>query len=194
MQGFIFLIVTVFGVGKIKFAPGTFGSFVAFPLSFLLFQFIGFTDFRFDFAGLTMQENYLVTIPIVIFIFSVIIFFIGWVAANFYIKGKVDHDPSEVVIDEVAGQMLVIAFILPSLAMMMDSKQLNIDQTFLEFMILFALPFGLFRLFDIVKPWPIRNVEANFPNAFGIMIDDILAAIFAIIMHYAIVFLILDII
>jgi phosphatidylglycerophosphatase A len=40
--------------------------------------------------------------------------------------------------------------------------------------------FGLFRLFDIVKPWPIRFFDARFKNGFGVMFDDLLAAGYAI--------------
>jgi phosphatidylglycerophosphatase A len=193
MNLFIFLIVTFCGVGKIRFAPGTFGSLAAFPLAFCIFQLVGFLDFRFDFHNLTSQENYLITIPIVIFLSSIKVFFIGWLASYFYIRDLDDHDPSEVVIDEVAGQLFVIAFAIPSLAMVLDSKLAqNFSSGFLEFIVLFLLPFALFRFFDIIKPWPIGNIEANFPNAFGIMIDDIIAAIFAIVMHYAIIFVVLD--
>ena len=44
-----------------------------------------------------------------------------------------------------------------------------------------ALAFGLFRLFDIVKPWPIRIADARMKNGFGVMFDDLLAAIYAIV-------------
>jgi phosphatidylglycerophosphatase A len=40
--------------------------------------------------------------------------------------------------------------------------------------------FGLFRLFDIVKPWPIRFFDARLKNGFGVMFDDLLAAGYAI--------------
>jgi phosphatidylglycerophosphatase A len=192
-KNIIFFIVTVFGVGKIKFAPGTFGSLVAFPLSFLIFQATAFLELRFDFDGFSSKVSYLLTIPIVIFIASIKFFFIGWWASALYIKGKEDHDPSEIVIDEVAGQMLVIALTLPSLPMVLRSNIANnFSSAVIEFLVIFLLPFLLFRLFDIVKPWPIRNIERNFPNAFGVMIDDIVAALFAVVIHYAIILCVLD--
>ena len=43
-----------------------------------------------------------------------------------------------------------------------------------------ALAFGLFRLFDILKPWPIRIADARLKNGFGVMFDDLLAAAYAI--------------
>ena len=189
----VLLTVTIFGLGKIKWAPGTWGSLAAFPLAFIIFQLIGIYDFSFYFMGLTLQENYLITIPIILFISSWVVFAIGVFASHLYIKDKKDHDPSEVVIDEVAGQLLVIAGAVPSVFFMMDSKALEyISNETLELILLFLLPFALFRLFDITKPWPIKSIEDKFPNAFGIMIDDMLAAIFAIIIHYVIIFTILD--
>ena len=43
-----------------------------------------------------------------------------------------------------------------------------------------ALAFALFRLFDILKPWPIRLADAHLKNGFGVMFDDLLAALYAI--------------
>ena len=43
-----------------------------------------------------------------------------------------------------------------------------------------ALAFALFRLFDILKPWPIRQADAHLKNGFGVMFDDLLAALYAI--------------
>ncbi len=43
-----------------------------------------------------------------------------------------------------------------------------------------ATAFALFRLFDILKPWPIRSADARLKNGFGVMFDDLLAAIYAI--------------
>ena len=43
------------------------------------------------------------------------------------------------------------------------------------------LAFGLFRFFDIIKPWPISYIEKRFPDHWGIMLDDVLAGIFAML-------------
>jgi len=43
-----------------------------------------------------------------------------------------------------------------------------------------ALAFALFRLFDILKPWPIRLADTHFKSGFGVMFDDLLAALYAI--------------
>lgn len=50
--------------------------------------------------------------------------------------------------------------------------------------------FLLFRFFDIVKPWPIRWVDKNIHNGFGVMLDDVLAAIASLIVLHLILILI----
>jgi phosphatidylglycerophosphatase A len=69
------------------------------------------------------------------------------------------EDPRTVVIDEAAGQLIALFLLSPQWS-------------------LCAASFLLFRFFDIVKPYPIKRVE-TFPGGFGIMLDDIVAAIFA---------------
>jgi phosphatidylglycerophosphatase A len=62
----------------------------------------------------------------------------------------------------------------------------------INFSFLFVLPFVLFRLFDIIKPWPINWFDKNIKGGIGIMVDDIVAAIFASVTHYAIIFTLID--
>ena len=68
-------------------------------------------------------------------------------------------DPGHVVIDEIAGQMVALLFVVPTLATLVGG-------------------WLLFRLFDIWKPYPIRRLE-RLPGASGIMADDLLAGVFA---------------
>lgn len=89
------------------------------------------------------------------------------VVAGFYICGKAAkdmrvHDHGAIVWDEVAG-LLITMIAAP------------------EGWVWLLVGFGLFRLFDIVKPWPIRWLDAKVEGGFGIMIDDVLAGIFALI-------------
>lgn len=75
-------------------------------------------------------------------------------------------DPGCVVVDELLGQWTAFApFHLTGWTTAMP----------LELLALFAL----FRLFDIVKPWPIRAVERSVPGGLGVMLDDLVAGLFA---------------
>jgi phosphatidylglycerophosphatase A len=71
------------------------------------------------------------------------------------------HDHGGIVFDEIAG-LLLTALALP-------------ENTFFWI----ALAFVLFRIFDIWKPWPIREVDHRLAGGAGIMLDDLIAAVYA---------------
>ena len=95
--------------------------------------------------------------PLVFIVFIFTIFTIGVFAANIIIDHTGEKDPSRVLIDEAAGQWLGL-LILP-------------DGT-----LYIAGAFILFRFLDILKPWPIRQLE-RFPKGWGVMLDDMLAGL-----------------
>lgn len=75
------------------------------------------------------------------------------------------HDPGGIVWDEMVAYWLTVAFIPLHWAWL-------------------AAAFVLFRLFDIVKPWPIKQVEEWFGDGLGIMLDDTVAALYAMALLY----------
>ena len=90
---------------------------------------------------------------------------VGTVAINSIEKQTGIHDAPEIVIDEVAGMwisLLPFYYIEPSLWW-------------------FGAAFLLFRLFDIIKPWPIGWLDRHVSGGFGVMVDDIVAGLFAIL-------------
>ncbi len=91
---------------------------------------------------------------------TLLAFAIGWWAADVYATRAGSHDPGAVVIDEVAGQWLTLVAVpltLPG----------------------YALGFVLFRVFDIVKPWPVSWADRSVGGGLGIMLDDVLAGLYA---------------
>ncbi len=145
------LIATVGGVGHLRPAPGTWGSLAALPLVWVLQVIGGF--------------------PLLL-IFTVIIAVLGIWATAVTTQGREDHDPSEVVIDEVAGQMVAL---LP----------LSYAAWSMQIAILTLWPgwlagFILFRLFDITKWGPIGWADRRH-DALGVMLDDVIAGVFAAI-------------
>ena len=95
--------------------------------------------------------------PLVFIILIITIFTIGVFAINIIIDHTGEKDPSRVVIDEVSGQWL-------GLLMLPDCT------------LYIAGAFFLFRFLDILKPWPIRQLE-QFPKGWGVMLDDMLAGL-----------------
>ncbi|MCF8462354.1 MAG: phosphatidylglycerophosphatase A [Rickettsiaceae bacterium] len=180
--------IATFGfIGRIKYMPGTFGSLAAFPLWFLLVAFAMSQTIILDFG----KEAYTV---IGIQILAILVLFIGGViSGDYYSKAIGVEDPKDVVIDEVVGQLITI-----NLCMMgnigiftaLEHKQM-LNNTIMA-TLFFILPFLLFRLFDIFKPWPIGWLDRSIKGGIGIMLDDVMAAIFAVVSHYIIIILLID--
>jgi phosphatidylglycerophosphatase A len=132
------ILSTWFGSGLLPWAPGTFGSLVGLPLIILL-SYLG---------DLYTGIGLLVLVAVAV-----------WSSD---ICGKLlkKDDPSEVVIDEIAGLLLTI-FLLPF-------SWVNIFTGLL-----------FFRLFDILKPFPIGWVDKKIKGGVGIVADDLLAGVYA---------------
>lgn len=131
-------IATLGGVGRVGRAPGTVASALSLVPAYLLARYLGGSVL---FLG----------------VFAAIA--IGTWASDVYASEIGSSDPSECVIDELAGQWLACALAPLSLSG-------------------FIFAFLAFRLFDIVKPWPVSAAERLGGGA-GIMCDDLLAGLFA---------------
>ena len=131
-------IATLGGAGRSPFAPGTVASLLALPCAWLLLRFTGQ-------QGLAMA--------------TLAVTALGTWASDRYTRDINTPDPSECVIDEVAGQWLACLFAPAAFGP-------------------FLLAFALFRLFDIAKPWPVSAMERLSGGA-GVMADDLLAGLFA---------------
>ena len=120
-------------------------------------------------------------------ILNITIIFFGTLLVSIYsfiaINNSFDYfdsnDPQEIVIDEVVGQMV------PLLAIpIYETLYLAPEEYYC------IAAFILFRLFDIWKPFPINYIDINTEGALGIMLDDILAGIYTIIILIIIFFFI----
>ena len=183
------VIATFFGVGFAPIAPGTFGSIMAFPLYALLTFLVSMAKGGVSSVAAPELINSLLVITLGLF-------FIGMWASDQYSKNIGVEDPQEIVIDEVVGQLLTICLVILLLPYIggeaiMKFKKFGINEFHLVLLNL-ASAFICFRLFDITKPWPIDYLEKRYKGGLGIMIDDILAAIFAVILHFFILYAIID--
>ncbi len=146
---------TFFGVGLLKPGPGTWGSVVA----MLLWALAVIPSTRRAYSG---ELDLVYGVNILLTVFAVIVATaIGIPAATRVGQESGREDPGHVVIDEVAGQWLTLAVCRPDWPHALAAL-------------------ALFRLFDITKPWPIRKLEA-LPGGWGIMLDDLAAGLFALI-------------
>lgn len=145
------MIGTVCGVGYLRPAPGTWGSAVALPLAWALH---------------ILGEFPLVALAILG------VFAAGWWATAQMTAGQTDHDPSEIVADEVVGQWIALA----PLSYAAWDRGIDVLAMWPGWIAAFAL----FRLFDIWKPWLVGRADAR-GDALGVMLDDVIAGLFAAI-------------
>ena len=144
------MIATGLGIGYFPVAPGTVGSAAAFPIAYVAFWLGGF-DLLVAIVGMLAV--------------------IGFIAVRSYIGSVEISDPPEVVIDEIAGQLLAL---LPVAFWWGQSGQRREAA-----LVVAALgAFVLFRIFDIWKPSLIHWADQQ-SGAFGIMLDDIFAGLCA---------------
>jgi phosphatidylglycerophosphatase A len=141
------IIASVLGIGYFPVASGTVMSIVAVPLAILIARQGG---------------------GVAVIVASLLAFVIGIWACGDHVRATGREDPSECVIDELAGQWLACAGILFAPASAAE----------------FALAFLAFRLFDILKPWPVSAAE-RLPGGMGVMADDMLAGLGAAIIAAA---------
>lgn len=185
--------VTFFYIGKIKYCPGTFGSLAAFPLCYAIMYFIVDNKIIIPFANLTLNEAQLVSVVIIASFICLLLLILGTYFTKIYLNYTDSKDPKEVVIDEMVGQMLTVILVFFSVVFANESNLVKYFSTLkVSIILLFILPFCLFRFFDIIKPWPINWLDKNIKGSLGVMVDDLAAAIFAAVIQYAIVFVLID--
>ena len=147
-----FLFVTMFGIGRIKSIPGSFASLATTLFLFFLFHILNLS-------------------PNIVLVFIILIFFISLYAVNLFIKNLENKDPREVVIDEFIGQSIPIC--LYEIAH-------NDAQETSQVLMFYFIMFILFRIFDIVKPYPVSYYDKNFKNSFGVVMDDVVAGLYVV--------------
>ena len=160
-KDYLALAIATCGVGYLPLAPGTWGSLVGVGIFLLIRE--GFWQLV-ERSGLSVLE----LLPLINLVELVVlgaITLIGIWAASRTEELAGRKDPGKVVIDEVAGQMLALLPLIPG----RNTNWISI-----------GIAFVLFRLFDIVKPYPARRIE-QLESGLGIMGDDIVAGAYAAI-------------
>ena len=157
-------ILTLFGIGYLTKFPGTIASLVTCIFFYILFLFFEISDF------------FLLAIVIL-----TLIFFFSVLTINKFYKNE---DSREIVVDEFVGQSIPL---LSWYYFSYENQNIFFNLDFfvnykLEIWIVCSLL--LFRIFDIIKPFPISFIDKNIKNGFGVMLDDVLAGVFSTIILY----------
>ena len=153
-------MLTMLGVGHSKYAPGTVASFITCLIYILFFN-------------LKINIIFLILAVSLIIIYSVY-------SIDKYANSFSETDAKEIVIDEFIGQSIPILTIYTFL----EKNNLS------DFILFTFASFILFRVFDIWKPYPINKIDLNMKNGFGVILDDVVAGIYSIIILLTIMFFI----
>jgi len=153
------IFATLFGIGMLPFAPGTWGSLFGLILFF-------YTNI---YLSINKQFFYLLLLVIILTAILVCYFATKELGEN-------EKDQKSIVIDELAG--VWIAFIPVSSIVMMQ-----------EFFTYSILAFLAFRVFDIWKPYPIDRIDKKIKNYLGVVLDDLVAGLYAAIIIWLILIL-----
>ena len=148
-----FLFVSLFGIGKIKKIPGSFASLATTLFLFFLFHILNVS-------------------PNIVLFAIIIVFLISFYAVNVFIKDLSNKDPKEIVIDEFIGQSIPIC---------LYEVAHNIPKDNEDTLKFYLIMFVLFRVFDIAKPFPVSYYDKNFKNSFGVIMDDVCAGLYVVL-------------
>ena len=147
------LFVTMLGLGKIKFIPGTIGSLATVIILYVIFHIVN------------VSSNFVLLGLVIIFIYS-------FPAVSSYIKDNENKDPGEIIIDELIGQSIpIFAYEISH----------GTEKSSDEALIFYCICFVLFRFFDIAKPFPVSFFDKNFKNSFGVIMDDVFAGFYVVL-------------
>ena len=153
------LLSTFFGYGYLTKIPGTITSAVTTIFIYLAYEILGYTNLKFS------------------IIFFIFLFFYSFYAVKVSVSEFENKDPRQIVIDEVLGQSMPLILLL----YLNQNNKINIP---IE--IYYILSFLFFRFFDILKPFPVSYFDKNYKNYFGIIMDDIMAGLYSMILIYLI--------
>ena len=151
------LISTFFGYGYLTKIPGTITSAVTTIFIYVAYEILEYKDLKFS------------------IIFFILLFFYSFYAVKDSETEFQNKDPRQIVIDEVLGQSMPLILLL----YLSQTNQINIS---IE--IYYVLSFIFFRFFDILKPFPVNYFDKNYKNYFGIIMDDIIAGLYSMILIY----------
>ena len=152
-KSFDALFVTMFGIGKAKFIPGTFGSLATVVILYFCFHVLNINNFF-------------------ILLWLLAIFAYSFSAVTNHTKNSENKDPGEIVIDEFIGQ---------SIPIYLYEVSHGTDKQPSEALVFYGICFVLFRYFDIMKPFPVSYFDKKHKNSFGVIMDDVCAGFYVVL-------------
>ena len=153
IENFNKYFVTMCGLGYFKKIPGTIASFVTSVILFFYFHIFN------------LSKSFFLLILVIIIIYA-------FIAVAYYIKSIKNKDPKEIVIDELIGQ---------SIPIYLYEISHGTEKVFEDSIYFYVIMFMAFRVFDIIKPFPVSYFDKHFKNSFGVIMDDIIAGFYVVL-------------
>ena len=153
------LISTFFGYGYLTKIPGTVASAVTTIFIYIAYEILDYKNLKFS------------------IVFFAILFFYSFYAVRDAESEFEKKDPGQIVIDEVLGQWMPLILLL----YLNQSGKISVQVEYY-----YIISFFSFRFFDILKPFPVSYFDKNHKNYFGIIMDDIMAGLYSMIIVYLI--------
>ena len=153
------LLSTFFGYGYLTKIPGTVTSAVTTIFIYIAYEILDYTNLKFS------------------IVFFAILFFYSFYAVRDAESEFEKKDPGQIVVDEVLGQWMPLILLL----YLNQLGKISIQVEYYYFISFFS-----FRFFDILKPFPVSYFDKNHKNYFGIIMDDIMAGLYSMILIYLI--------
>ena len=151
------LISTFFGYGYLTKIPGTVASAVTTIFIYIAYEILDYTNLKFS------------------IVFFAILFFYSFYAVRDAESEFEKKDPGQIVIDEVLGQWMPLILLL----YLNQTGKISIQVEYY-----YIISFFSFRFFDILKPFPVSYFDKNHKNYFGIIMDDIMAGLYSMVVVY----------
>ena len=168
------IVTSIFFLGRFPIAPGTIGSLAAWPI----YYFVLMISTSYDEVVNTLMA------------LSGFLFVLGWLAIDKFHASTRAHDHKSIIIDELVGQLIALSLCFNSL--MLLSSTIGHYLEILDYKnISFVIAFILFRFYDIKKPLFIGYIDKYCRNGIGVMLDDVLAGIYAALNIYIVSLLII---
>ena len=156
------LISTFFGYGYLTKIPGTVASAVTTIFIYIAYEILDYTNLKFS------------------IVFFAILFFYSFYAVRDAESEFEKKDPGQIVIDEVLGQWMPLILLL----YLNQTGKISIQVEYY-----YIISFFSFRFFDILKPFPVSYFDKNHKNYFGIIMDDIMAGLYSMVVVYLVSFI-----
>ncbi|WDM85597.1 phosphatidylglycerophosphatase [Ehrlichia sp. JZT12] len=195
------LISTFLGIGYLPAWQSHWAAVVSLLLGYILFYLINGMHY--------IKYGLIVTAAVVASFFlkiSLVLFIIAMISIFVFQSNSSADDRSDIIVVQIAlGQLLVVALSMPAILAIYNCLAILYGKIcqgvficpawfndFMHFLIFFLIPFVIFNVIEIIKPWPISSLQILYNNCFSIISEGLILVIYTLIVMYLAAFICFD--